>query len=740
MPKDLLFEIGTEEIPSTYLSDLLSQLEINTRNILSESRIRFSEVIVCGTPRRLVAHVRNIDESQEPYTEEILGPPARIGFDVDGEPTKATLSFLKKNQMELSDLKKKETPKGERLFLEHSHDSSETIEVLSSSLISIISTLSSPKSMRWQKGNFYFVRPIRWILALYGGEVIPLELKLKEHKEIASLLPEFNNFTYGHRFLSNGPIEVKNFEDYIEKLNKNFVNIISAKEKSESRFQFIKEEVLKAALELGTVPALDDEGFQFLVEKVSNLVEWPKIIQCNFDEKYLEIPEEVIVNTLESNQRFFALRDENTGNIKAKFVAVSNIETEDMGVIRNGYERVVQARLEDAEFYWEKDLTVSLEDMSKKLKDVIYHPKLGTSMEKVHRFSLISSNICKEFYPQEKEMHKNVMEISNLCKADLTSGMVYEFPELQGVIGKYFAEIQGKNKKISSAIYEHYLPVREGDPVPSTLEGSIVSLSDRFDTVIGLIGLNYVPKGSEDPYALRRTTSGIFKILSSTGMKLNLSETIEKSLAIFGDIFSKDKDQILDRLHNFFENRVHAYLMQNSNRSDLIESVLVASKGRTWQLPTEALAKLKLVQEIVDEEDFNGCASIYKRVFNITKKDAFLSKEIEGNDFGFEKIDSSLFVNEEERSLYNELDVSIQKSISILDAFQSSKICSVPQIKEEFKKIYETMCTLIIPIDNFFDNVLIMEEDKTIRENRIVMLRVIRRFFSLICDFTKINN
>lgn len=735
----MLFEIGTEEIPSVYLTDFLSQLEKNTRSILSEFRIAFSGIEVYGTPRRLFVHVSGMEEFQGSYTEEIVGPPTKIGFDEKGNPTKATLSFLKKNKVKLPNLKRKETPKGERLFLEILHAGNKTVNILSTAIISIIRSFSSPKSMRWQKGNFQFVRPIRWILALYGGEVIPLKLEEDELEEVALYLPKFGNKTYGHRFLSEGFIEIKNFDDYMEKLNENFVIPISSKNNSGSRFRLIEKGVMEAALNLGCVPALDEVGFQYLVEKVSNLVEWPKIIECEFDEKYLKIPEEVIVNTLESNQRFFALRDKEKGDITSQFIAVSNIETENMDIIKKGYERVVQARLEDAEFYWEKDLAVSLEKMAEKLNDVIYHPKLGSSMEKVLRFSKLSLDLCDEFYPNEKDLQKNVIEISRLCKADLTSGMVYEFPELQGVMGKYFAQIQGKNKIISNCIYEHYLPIRDGDLVPSLKEGAIVSLSDRFDTVVGLIGLNYVPKGSEDPYALRRTTAGIFKIISTFGFRIDLSEMIDKSLLTFNDIFNENKNVVVERLNVFLSSRVHAFLIQNTSRSDLVESVFSVDNDNAWRFPLEALGKLKLLEEIVDDEVFKDCSAIYKRIFNITKKNRFSSLENIDNDFGLSDIKDSVFTQQEEKLLFVHLDESVHQVNDILESFKNIKIYSINKMKEQYKEIFKIMCSLIVPVDSFFDNVLIMDDDKSIRENRLNILKCMRSFFSLICDFTKVH-
>ncbi len=737
MQKDLLFEIGTEEIPSVYLTDMLSQLEKNTTSILSEYRTSFSGLEVFGTPRRMVLHVLGLEEFQESYTEEILGPPTKIGFDEEGEPTKATHSFLQKNNVVLSDLKTKETPKGDRLFLEKFHEGNETVDFLSSVLLRLITSLSSPKSMRWQRGNFQFVRPIRWILALYGEEIVPIKLSNKEFEEVVSCLPEFSNKTFGHRFLSDSSIEVKNFDDYIQKLNENFVNPISSKTNPDSRFRLIEKEVLKTASGLDSVPALGQEEFEFLIEKVSNLVEWPTVVQCNFDERYLKIPEEVIVNTLESNQRFFALKCD--GDITSKFVAVSNIETDKIHIVKKGYERVVQARLEDAEFYWEKDLQISLEAMAEKLRDVVYHPKLGTSMEKVIRFSQVSVSLCEEFYPENESMKNDVIEISSLCKADLTSGMVYEFPELQGVMGKYFAQLQGKNEIISKGIYEHYLPIRDGDSVPSTKESAIVSFSDRLDTVVGLIGLNYIPKGSEDPYALRRTTSGMLKILCSFGLRVNLSDVIEKSMKSFRDIFSENKKEVEDRLYVFFSSRVHAFLMQNTKRLDLVESILSIDNQNSWNFPLEALAKLQLLEEIIHEEVFGDCSAICKRIFNITKNDSGKSHKIENNDFGLSKIDQSLFAQQEEKLLFGQLDISIRKANDVSGSRLDNKIFSLEKLKKEYRDIFEIMCTMTVSIDNFFDNVLIMDKDEFIKENRLNLLRSLRSFFSLLCDFTKIQ-
>ncbi len=435
MSKELLFEIGTEEIPSTYMTGMLAAFEKLARGMLKESRLEYEGLSVCGTPRRLVLHVAFLAEHQKPLSEELLGPPVKAAFDNDGEPTKAALGFARTNGVEVSALGRKDTPKGERLFFVREDPGKSTGEILGYELAHLIGQLPSPKSMRWGSGRFTFVRPLHWVLAIYGGEAISFNW-MNEDGNAGGEIPSFRNKTRGHRFMGAEEFEVKNFDDYLKKMRAHKVEPIVDDGAGGGRIPFVRKAVAEAAENARAELAADAAGVERLVEKVAHLVEWPTPVVCAFEERFLDLPEEVIISTLETHQRCFALREKGGGPLSAKFIGVSNTEARDLGVVGQGYERVVRARLEDAEFYWRQDLDTSLDEMAEGLKGVVYHPRLGTSWEKVERFRSLAGWLAGSLFPGDEMLMKRADEAARLCKADLTSGMVYEFPELQGLMGR----------------------------------------------------------------------------------------------------------------------------------------------------------------------------------------------------------------------------------------------------------------------------------------------------------------
>ncbi len=737
MGKELLFEIGCEEIPSVYMPDILVALKDRAEKILLELRLEFKGLSVCGTPRRLVLHIADLAEQQASLSEELLGPPVSTAFDKDGNPTRAALGFAKNNGVDVSSLGRKDTSKGERLMFLKDDSGKKTLDVLSAYLFFIASNLFVPKTMRWRRSNFRYVRPIRWCVALYGGEVVKNELNAyspvgdKLPIDISSLgesfKPEFTNKTFGHRFMgTRGPIEVIDFDDYLKKLRENFVEPIV-----EKRVSKVREDVMAAATNAGAELAADAEGVERLVEKVAHLVEWPVPVTCRFEERFLDLPEEVIITTLEAHQRCFALRKKGGGPLAAKFIGVSNTEATDMAVVGEGYERVVRARLEDAEFYWRQDLETPLDDMAEKLKGVVYHPRLGTSWEKVERFRALAKWIAGELFPGEKELAQRVDEAARLSKADLTSGMVYEFPELQGLMGSRYAGRAGIGPEVARALFEHYLPRGEGDDLPSGDVGAIVGLADRMDTLAGMIGLGYVPSGSEDPYALRRAANAVIRVLIARGYRLSLAGCTGQALKPLLEKFKEDQEIVAGRLAKFLRNRVSAGLSRGGAPADLIEAVLSVAGDTGWHDPVDAAARLHALEKLAaDSDTFEALTTTFKRVTNIIRQSGGVSGA------GFSR---DLISEQAEIDLADECDETATFMKSVMNAHDGKPRDKDNSLEADHAKCIEKVAGLRPAVDRYFEDILVMDENEELKNNRLNQLGKVGSLFAPVADFSKIQ-
>ncbi|MBT7858629.1 MAG: glycine--tRNA ligase subunit beta, partial [Nitrospinaceae bacterium] len=553
---------------------------------------------------------------------------------------------------------------------------------------------------------------------------------------IASLLnfPYFNNSTFGHRFMAPEGFTVTGFDDYLMKLRAHKVEPVVDDGAGGGRIPLVRRGVEEAAAGAGAELAADVDGVERLVEKVAHLVEWPIPVTCSFEERFLDLPEEVIISTLETHQRCFALRKKGGGALVAKFIGVSNTEAKDMKVVGQGYARVVRARLEDAEFYWKQDLETPLDDMAEKLKGVVYHPRLGTSWEKTERFRALAKWITAELFPGEKELVQQVDKAARLCKADLTSGMVYEFPELQGLMGSRYAERAGVEAEVSNAIFEHYLPRGEGDDLPSGDVGAIVGLADRMDTLAGMIGLGYVPSGSEDPYALRRAANGINRVLIALGCRISLNKFAIQAMVPLLDKFKDDKETVTSRLADFLRNRVGASLARGRGRADLIEAVISAGGGTGWHDPADAAARLAAVEKLAASADtFEPLATTFKRVSNIIRQAA---GEGGGNGDNFSE---ELLEDEGERILNDVLGVRSTEIEKIMASLGDIKRDENNALENAWAKVMENVTALRPAVDKFFDEVLVMAEDEKLRRNRLALLGRVGALFEPVADFSKIQ-
>ena len=726
MGKELIFEIGTEEVPSTYMPGMIAALKERAEAAFAGERLDYEGLETFGTPRRLVLHVADLAERQKPLQQEILGPPVKNAFDEDGNPTKAALGFARTNGVDVSDLKQVDTPKGARLMYFREDLGNETQTVLGSLLTKLIQDLPSPKSMRWGAGKFSFVRPVQWILALYGQEQVEGPASSGD-----ASLPPFGSGTYGHRFHSNKRLNINNYQEYIHVLHDNKVEPVVDDGNGGGRIPMVRAGILETAESLGGEPAADVEAVERLVEKVAHLVEWPFSVACEFDEKFLELPSEVIISTLEVHQRCFALREKGGERLLSSFIGVSNTRAKDMSVVRKGYERVVRARLEDAEFYWRQDIATPLADMAEGLKGVVYHPRLGTSWDKVERFRRLSAWLCEKLAPDDDALAKTVDEAALLCKADLTSGMVYEFPELQGAMGQRYAEREGRAEAVSRAIYEHYLPRGEGDDLPEGRAGAIVGLADRMDTIVGMVGLGYLPSGSEDPYALRRAANAILLVLEDKDFRMSLPEWVEAASEPLADKF-KDRGEAVERILGFLRNRVSAYLSRDGARGDLVEAVLSADDDAGWRDVIDARARLRALERLASsEETFEPLTTTFKRVSNIIRQ------ANEGGEYdSADQLDPQLLVDEAEKRL-NESVGAVSEAVQ--EALENVRAGDAASLEEAYVSANTSIAEIRPVVDDFFDEVMVMAEDADLRKNRLALMAGVGALFSANADFTKIQ-
>jgi glycyl-tRNA synthetase beta chain len=688
---ELLLEIGTEEIPAGYLENALNELKNLTLSHLKDNRIYCSEeLLTYCTPRRLVLAVANIAEKQEDTVQEVTGPPKKAAYDPDGNPTKAALGFANKYGLSVDKLGCVETEKGEYLHARIEITGRPAKEVLAEILPNIISSIPWPKSMRWGDTGFLFARPIHWILAILDGNIIPFETA-----GIRS-----SNKTFGHRFMAPDEIAVKDLDDYIKKVRDASVMI-----KQDERKSVIETLVADMAKGIDGIPVEDPE----LIDINANLVEYPSATMGSFEKKFLELPDPVLITAMREHQKYFAVRDHN-GSLINYFIAVNNTIANDDQVVRKGHERVLRARLSDATFFFEEDRKKSLEDRTEELKKLIYQAELGTSWAKVERFTALGRYLSEKLAPELKE---KIIIASRLCKCDLVTEMVMEFPTLQGVMGSEYARLEGYPEDVCVAIREHYLPLRADDELPSSRIGAIVSLADRMDTIAGCFAIGREPTGAADPFALRRHALAIIRLMETGEYNLSLREFIATSLDILSDALDFKKDEVFNRIINFFRERYKNRMIKAGYETDLIEAVVSAQFDRINEMPAR-IEQLK--QFTVESPDFHALALTFKRVSNILK-----------NQDSYHTVDSKLFKDSSETKLWELYQQVKNRIFSLLDS----------------GKYFEAMNLLVQlrqPVDNFFDSVEVLtKEYDNLRKNRVGVLQNIEHLFLNLVDFSKFS-
>jgi len=686
MATELLLEIGTEEIPAAFLPKALKDMERIITGEFSENRIGHGRIRTMGTPRRLVLWVEDVDERQEDQVLEKMGPSTTVAFDEGGRPTKAAIGFAKGQGMDVSELEIVETPKGNQICSRKKIVGEDTKAILKDLLPRFILSIPFQKSMRWMDLGMRFARPIHWILVLFGSEVIPFSIE-----NIPS-----SDTSRGHRFMAPEPFQVSGVEDYLNKTEERFVIV-----DPERRKKIIRDEA-RAAAEAVSGSALENEA---LLEEVSFLVEYPSVVCGNFDREYLALPKEVLTTAMMKHQKYFPVVD-TQGNLLSYFITVNNTLARDPSVVARGNEKVIKARLADARFFFEEDQKTPLEDRLEDLKDVIFHSLLGTSYEKVMRFKELASYIAHTIRPR---IAPSIDRAALLCKADLETQMVYEFPELQGVMGREYALLQGEDPVVAKAIYEHYMPVSAGGQLPETDEGAIVSIADKMDSIAGCFGVNLIPTGTADPYALRRQALGIINIILNKNYPLNLDELIDMSISILGKKLKRKPEETKADVLDFFRGRFENQLISQGRPYDVVNAVLALGISDIVQ----SLRKIEAMEAFKKHPDFEPLAIAFKRVVNILK--------------GFEGglVDVSLFDSRAEEDLYRSFTDIREKANTCIDNGSYSEALS-------------EMAQLRKPVDTFFDEVMVMAEDERIRFNRLSLLEEMSHLFHRIADFSKI--
>lgn len=682
MPSYLL-EIGCEEIPAAFIPTSYKFLLDEWTKRLSALNLPFSSIESGGTPRRLYVNIEGLPVSQVDKTEIIMGPPANIAFNDDGSLTEAAKKFAASKGIDESTLKKVTTQKGDYLQGEKRTGGEKTADLLMKTAPEIIKSIPFPKSMKWGNNDFRFVRPIHWFLSVYDEKPLVFETD----GITASII------TYGHRFLAPAAIEVKNAAEYKEKLENAFVYVETSK-----RRDIILAQIKEIEAKENVCVEIDED----LLNTVSDLVEYPNAILGSFEDSFLTLPEEVLITSMKIHQKYFPVKDSDNTLIN-KFVGVANIKSPNGdGTIRLGYERVLRARLNDALFFYNNDKKVKLEERAEQLKKVVYQEKLGTSYEKMERFKAIASFLAEKLCSDKKE---NVEKTAYLCKADLLSEMVYEFPELQGIMGYYYAKNEGIDEDIARGIMEHYLPKFAGDVLPETDEGRLTSIADKIDTISGVFAAGMKPTGNLDPYGLRRSAIGIISIIEQAGYRIELKDIIEITLDKLSSRLAFNKDEVIKEVLSFINLRYRQMLVSKDIvAADVFDAVCDKSSDI---LKTLNLAKV--LTNARGTDGFQTIAQAFKRINNILKK----------NNWDKEQFADELLQTDEEKALGSL--IRNQNMQALLDE----------------EKNYATLDELMKfapAVDNFFEKVMVMAEDEKIRENRLGLIACLRKVFLIIGD------
>ncbi len=683
MSKNLLLEIGTEEVPAHVMPGILKELKEHAQKAFRELRMDFEEIRTLGTPRRTALVVKGLAERQEDVSSENRGPSVKIAFDADGNPTKAAQGFARGQKVDPKDLVVKD---GYVYAMVH-EEGAATAELLKKLLLDLICGLNFPNNMRWANLDFKFIRPLRWIVALYGSEVIPFEVA-----EVRS-----GKVSRGHRFLSQGEFEIDDADSYERACEAQFVIV-----DQERRKAMIRGQIEAVAKENGGVADITED----LLEEVLYLVEYPTALCGKFEEKYLELPAEAVITPMRDHQRYFPVKTAE-GKLLPLFITVRNGGKEYLETVQHGNERVLKARLEDAQFFFDEDRKHSLEEHREKLRTVVFQEGLGTVYEKSERLEKLAAFLADALQADEKT-RKHALRAAKLCKADLVTGMVTEFTELQGIMGREYAKLDGECEKVAIAIDEHYMPRFAGDSQPKTPAGRIVSFADKVDTIVGTFSRGKIPTGSQDPFALRRQALGLVNMVVEAEYSLSLSAVVDLAMDLYGMEDAEARAKMQQEVADFMRLRLKNVLADRDIRYDVVDAVLV-DVDDLYAVMLRAEAVAKFLQEDGAEKQIQA----FVRAGNLAKNAA--SAEVREN----------LFQEDAEKSLYQAY-VSTESAVESLVA------------GKDYHGAIDALTELSRPIDAFFDGVMVMDKEEAVKNNRLGLLKSVDALIGRVADFSRI--
>lgn len=674
MAKNLLFEIGLEELPAHVVVPSMNQLKEKTEKFLKENRLDFEEIQAFSTPRRLAIHVSSLAEKQEDVEEEVKGPAKKIALDAEGNWSKAAQGFVRGQGLTTEDITFKEL-KGVEYVYVTKHTAGKTATEVLTGLKEVITSLAFPVTMHWNKYEFEYIRPIRWLVALLGDEVIPFEI----------LNVSTGRISRGHRFLGH-EVTFKHADDYLENLKEQFV-LADSKE----REALVVKQIEQIASENNWQIDLDED----LLDEVNNLVEYPTAFVGNFDEKYLAVPDEVLVTSMKEHQRYFDVRNA-AGDLLPHFVSVRNGNSDKIENVIKGNEKVLIARLEDAEFFYSEDQKLTIDQCVAKLINVTFHEKIGSIYEKMQRVG-VEAQIIGENVGLTTEELADLQRASEIYKFDLVTNMVGEFPELQGIMGEKYALLQGEKPAVAQAIREHYLPISSEGELPISNVGAVLAIADKLDSVLSFFAVGMRPSGSNDPYALRRQSYGIVRIIADkewkfpfAGLLRMIEAKVNADQTLYGVELTDADKQVLD----FMYARLRQYFLTQNIRHDVIDAVINAEEEDIHRLFETA----EMLKSHLNDEDFKPSIEALTRVINLAKKAQ--AEEI--------AINPALFENEAETALYNAV-------IELKARFEHQTV----------EQNYGSLVALRPLIEAYFEQTMVMVDDEAVRNNRLLQLRQI---------------
>lgn len=708
----LLFEIGTEEIPAKFMPGILKQLKELAAAKMQELRIPFEDITVYGTPRRMAFIAGGVAETQADVVVEAKGPSVKIAY-VSGAPSKAAQGFARGQGVDIKDL----VVRDNYVYAVKHLAGQPVVELLPGLLMDILTSLSFPKTMRWADYEFRFVRPIRWMVALFGDQIIPVEIcgvksgkfsmghrfmqqSLKAAAEsqglLSAALSKVGNKVYSALAGVKGAVEIPSAGDYKKVMYDNFVMV-----DQDERRALILQQIKDLAAQNGGEAEINED----LLEEVNYLVEWPTALCGKFEEKFLSLPKECIITPMREHQRYFPVLDED-GNLLNKFITVRNGGSEHLDIVTHGNERVLRARLSDAEFFFNEDRATKLEDRLEKLKTVSFQEGLGNMYDKSER--LVKMAEMLRFAINTPVDEEELRRCALLCKTDLVTGMVIEFTELQGVMGREYALLDGEKPEVATGIFEHYLPRFAGDALPATTIGRIVGIGDKLDNICATFSRGLAPTGSQDPYALRRQALGVINILIDANYHISLAKIIAGTLYLL-DIKPEETGKLVPQIMEFFKQRLRNLLMDQGIRYDVIDAVFADKRNDDM---VDLAVRCKALAAYVEAGNAEPLVQVSVRVSNLCKK---IEKEV--------AISGALFKDESENKLH-EVVAAVSKEI-------------IPEIVlYDYAAVLKAGEKVIDPVNTFFDNVMVMDEDENVKNNRLAMLEEVRGIVNAVGDLS----